>query len=308
MKLTQLHIYLPVHNRGGLTASFISHFLSEINDELPFQFWILDDGCTDDTVDRVLGIMPSANIVSLDGKAYWGGALNAIHTLILERHRAGFVQECYLVCNDDIRFAHGALQIALSSLTNQRVVCCLSSVLDHQDLASFDNSVELASTQLPPMHRFDPSNGLFMQELNPSAVNVSSTYGMLTTLHPWMSVGMIPNSIPHYLSDWWLTYSFFMHNYSIVHPAGFLCYTSALTTNNHRIESRPRFRSGLKWLLFALQHCLKSASLTSPSYAPAWITFLKQYSKEPGLFNRLLKLRLAFVLGIALRCFSPFAR
>jgi GT2 family glycosyltransferase len=309
MFFSSLHVFLPVHNRGGLTADFIRHLNRQIKDQLPCQFWILDDGCSDETIELALRVVPTAYVISLGGSAYWGGALNSIRDIIVDRFRNGFTRECYLVCNDDIRLVKGAVQAALQALTTRRVVCSLARVLPHNEFLSLD--LPDFSPHMPPaMHRFDPLSGQFVAESDPSRVNVASTYAMLTTYDPWISVDSIPDSIPHYLSDWWLTYSFSRNNFSILHPPGFFCYTSDLTTNNHSETSSFGMASGSVLRLFWLvcRHCVQSASLKSPSYAPAWIIFLKKYSAERRLFNRLLKLRLAFALGFILKFFPPLSK
>lgn len=298
MNYSNLHVFLPVHNRGNLTANFIRHFLRLIDSNAPCQFWILDDGCTDNTIELALKQMPGAVIITLSGSAYWGGALNAIRDIILNRHIEGFRDELYLVCNDDIRLPLDSLSIAINSLSVSNVVCALSETIDHRLLLS-DEFLQSTCSKHLPMHRFDPVSSKFVVEYNSCKVDTASTYAMLTTSNPWIASEPIPSSIPHYLSDWWLTHSFSKLGFAIVHPPGFTCITSALTTNNQIICPSARndllspFLKFRTWLKYASQ----SVDPKSPSYAPAWITFLNRYSNHPRLWIVLLRYRVAFFVG-----------
>ena len=297
-----IHIFLPVYNRGPITASFISHALRHLPAGLCYQFWILDDGCTDNTVELALKQMPAAKIIELSGNAYWGGALNVIRKIIVNRYAAGFRQEHYLVCNDDIRFQNDSLNVAINSLRSSNVVCALPEMVDHELFLSEEIAPGEASS-ISPMHRFDTVRCQFVVELDPCKVDTASTYAMLTTCDPWIASEPIPSSIPHYLSDWWLTHSFSNLGFAIIHPPGFACFTSTLTTNNKVNNSVVRhdlFSPILKfrdWFKYARE----SVDPKSPSYAPAWITFLARYSNLPRLWTKLLRYRLAFLVGSFLK-------
>ena len=309
MKYSNLHVFLPVHNRGNLTANFIRHILSLVDSNAPCKFWILDDGCTDNTIELALKQEPGAAIIKLSGSAYWGGALNAIRKIIVNRHVEGFRYEHYLVCNDDVRLSLDSLSIAINSLSCSNVVCALSETIDHKLLLSDQISKRTCSKHLP-MHRFDSVSAKFVVEYNPCKADTASTYAMLTTSDPWIASEPIPSSIPHYLSDWWLTHSFSKLGFAIVHPPGFMCFTSALTTNNQ--VNSPAVRHDFLFPLLKFRNWLKyareSVDPKSPSYAPAWITFLNRYSNHPRLWFVLLRYRLAFFIGSSLNKIESFTQ
>jgi glycosyltransferase involved in cell wall biosynthesis len=309
MKYSNLHVFLPVHNRGNLTANFIRHFLRLIDPNSPCQFWILDDGCTDNTIELALKQIPGAAIIKLSGSAYWGGALNAIRKIIVNRHVEGFRYEHYLVCNDDIRFPLDSLSIAMNSVSDSNVVCALPEMIDHNILLG-DQIPHRASSRFKPMHRFDPICAQFVVEYNPLKVDTASTYAMLTTSDPWIASEPIPSSIPHYLSDWWLTYSFSKLGFAIVHPPGFDCFTSTLTTKNRVNVSALRHDLVFPYFKFRnwLKYARESVNPKSPSYAPAWITFLKRYSNTPILWIVLLRYRVAFFVGSSLNKLESFVQ
>jgi len=272
-----------------------------------YQFWILDDGCIDNTVQLALEVMPSANVIRLSGNAFWGGALNVIRKIIVNRHFEGFRHELYLVCNDDIRFPFDSLNLAIHAVSNRNIVCALPDMIDH-DVFLSDQIPQRTSAKLRPMHRFDPIRAQFVVEYDHSKVDTASTYAMLTTCDPWIISEPIPSSIPHYLSDWWLTHSFSRLGFAIAHPPGFTCFTSTHTTNNHFNSPALRYDFLFPYLKFRnwLKYARASVDPKSPSYAPAWITFLDRYSNHPRLWIVLLRYRIAFFVGSSLSKLESF--
>lgn len=302
MRFSKLHIFLPVHNRGPVTATFISHVMAQIRNIIPYEVWILNDGCTDNTIELALEAFPAARVITLSGSAYWGGALNAIKQIIVNRHNDGFQHECYLVCNDDIRFSSGSLELALDALLPTYVVCALAETIEH-DLFLSDNILRTDPTPLLAMHRFDSSKGQFVVESDPLMVDVSSTYAMLTTVDPWLLSDPIPLTIPHYLSDWWLTYGFSKLGFKIVHPPGFTCFTSALTTNNKFTYSTSDLVAFpfLGWFRSLFMYAAYSVDPRTPCYSPAWITFLRKHSNPTQFRISLFRYYFLFFLGSSLK-------
>jgi len=304
-----INVYLPVHNRGKLTSLFIGHLRSLIDDCIELRFWILDDGSTDDTVQLALRKDPSARIISLDGSAYWGGALNKVRSLILERFALGLCNELYMICNDDIRLNRGAMIDALSAVNDNSIVCALCKSEDF----CLEMESELSSPNLLPqilMDRFDIQSGRFLLEADPELVNVASTYAMLTTARPWLSSKPIPDSIPHYLSDFWLTHCFWRRGFKIVHPIQFRGITSSTTTRNLP-RDYPSYLPQLRLIRVFHRIYLQSldaCTVTSPSFSPAWVEFLSGFSRNPKLGFQLARLWLLFTVGIIIRCFSGLKR
>jgi len=303
-----LNVFLPVHNRGCLTALFIEHLRALVNDHIRLVFWILNDGCTDDTIYLALKMEPTAHVVNLNGNAYWGGALNKVRSLILESCRHGPSNELYMTCNDDIRLMDTSMICAISSVTNDNVVCALCRPLEIRLREGFEPSLDAFAGQLS-MQRFDSALERFVDEFDQNMVNVASTYAMLTTASPWLNSEPIPAAIPHYLSDYWLTHSFWRRGFAIVHPNEFRGVTCVSTTRNLPEQSFSYLQGNRIPIFFSRIYfkAIDAASVTSPHYAPAWAKFLGCFSMRPTLFP-FRRLWLFYFLGIIFKSFARVVR
>jgi glycosyltransferase involved in cell wall biosynthesis len=306
--LINLYLFLPVYNRGRLTANFLEHIKPLIPECYLLRPIILEDCCTDNTVELAKLVCPDLHVIRLSGSHYWGGALNSIRDYIRSSRCKAGDNDIYMVCNDDVRFHPHSLAKALTLVKENLIVSALT-VLVEDDFVSAD-SVHASSYDehdVESMHYFDPSSGAFKPTANSSLVNICETRAMLTTAAPWLECLPIPVSIPHYLSDYWLTYDFSNKGFRIKHPIDFICYNSLITTQNTFGKDQQHFEIvGLNrgWFRERLRNyvlsCLSSVTKTSPSYAPAWITFLSAFSCQPNLPWILFKHRTQFVLGIIL--------
>lgn len=289
-----LTVFLPIHNRGRLTANFIKHLHSIRPAWLRAEFVILDDRSTDSTLAHILAI-EEAVVVALDGNAFWGGAINAAKKYVSGQAVIGNTSDYYLLANDDIRYRSkdGFLR-GLEAVSKGSVVCARATTVPHADLDTL--CIDAARDGVWKGTFYDWRSGRFRDVEGNQAPNVAATYSMLSTVDAWQAASFIPPTIPHYLSDYWLTHDLTDKGFRILHPEGFTCVTSSLTSNNHR---RPIEISGLKEIVERLG-CYTAK--TSPLYIPAWITFwakgrpsLSRYIKIVARLS-LYALALAFAL------------
>lgn len=307
-----LNIFLPVHNRASITSAFVDHLKSALPPAWPVRLWVLDDGCTDHTLQAIQDIWPAYCVVSLGGRAYWGGALNAICSICRNglRHFPIINDELVMVCNDDIRFGADALSIALHAVNSESVVFASSQ------LEQFDASSRLVGSfhAFRPQEfcRFDSRIGKFFPASNIKDVNVASTYALIAPSSAWAAAS-VPRTVPHYLSDYWVTYQMYLAGYRIDHPKGFHCYVSdASTRNKPELVTQPQNsrKNHANRLLHAVKRRLasaaKSADLLDPGYPLAWASFLRIC--EPPKISRIsfaiLKLQAKF--GVLIRAMGMF--
>jgi hypothetical protein len=199
----------------------------------------------------------------------------------------------------------GAMISALSALTDSNFVCALCRPLDIRLAEGFQPPPDAYSGQLS-MQRFDSQRETFVDEYDRKRANVASTYAMLTTAAPWLDSEPIPASIPHYLSDYWLTHSFWRKGFAIVHPNEFRGVTCVSTTRNLPEQSFS-YLQGNRILIFLNRIYFKAidaASVTSPHYAPAWAKFLESFSLRPAPFP-FRRLWLFYFLG---KVFKPLIK
>jgi len=284
-----LTVLLPVHNRGGMTAAFIKHLDRILPSSYALSVVIFDDGCTDDTVECARKEWPSAAIIQLGGHAFWGGALNAAASYVQEQARQRMGSDYYLLCNDDIRFStQASLLIALKATSDQTIVCARAVMVDHARIINADFTTSSTQSTATKAIHYCSRLGKFIPACDESRVNVASTWAMLTTQKPWLHSVAIPTSIPHYLSDYWLTYNLSKIGFHISHPEQFTCLVSIQTTRNvHK-------SSGQNWLESKNTRIKEITSKTSPEYAPAWISFYKQDSPSAVKHLKIIKLWLLF--------------
>lgn len=286
-----LTVLLPVHNRGSLTASFVLHLSELLPDDMNLRVVIFDDGCTDETLANVKRIWPSVEIASLDGNAFWGGAINAIIDYIKSRPLSE--EGIYLLANDDIRFpSKSAFLAGLREVDRGSLICATEVRVQSLGQNSHDIIHQHRSSGTHGIH-YNQETGNFENANMSKPVNVSSTYAMLSTKDPWLSAPAIPITIPHYLSDYWLTYKLGLLGFKIVHPDNFICLESALTSRRGQVPIGEK----KNWLSAKLDYLQSSLNKTSPSYLPAWIEFLSQKPISQAVRIKVLKLQLQNFLG-----------
>lgn len=299
-----LYLFLPVFNRGRLTANFLAHILPLIPSGYSLKPVLLDDRSTDNTIIDALFVCPDALVIQLSGRDYWGGALNRIREFICAINGKNNYNHLYMVCNDDIRFSIDSLAEPLR-IVDPSIIVSANTIHIEDDLGSLAACYSFSASidMYEPMNYFDPSTGRFLTTHDPALVNLCETHVLISTAHPWLCSSPVPNSIPHYLSDFWLTYSFFNNGFRIIYPQSFACFNSLATTKNHPCSFGVNNDLTLKiykikiyaFKLFGI--FLSAAQVTSPSYAPAWITFLSSFSRQKNIGLILLKHRLLYLLG-----------
>lgn len=105
-------IIIPVHNRRDLTLACLRH-LRTVGDLGRFAVVIVDDGCTDGTVDAVRAEFPAVEILRGDGNLWWTGAIALGMKHAFDRDAAAV---CWL--NDDCLPASGTLGAILEQATS----------------------------------------------------------------------------------------------------------------------------------------------------------------------------------------------
>jgi glycosyltransferase involved in cell wall biosynthesis len=291
------------------------HVLEEVPSDYEFRLWIVDDGCTDNTIDLLSAICNPYAIIRLDGNAYWGGALNAIRSIVSKRlqvaedRNGNNSQQIVMVCNDDIRFQPHALKAGLLALDPAKVVCARCSAADFDP--TLPSACPTSSQVANLMFFFDKEQGRFALTTNLSQVNVAPTYAIMSYAQAWSECRAIPCTIPHYLSDYWLTYEMHSNGFRLLFPDGFSCCSALGTTRNKRVPwpkaASVNLPAWTSWL-HAIQACrplaaslISYADPLSVAYAPAWITFLLAHSPKAAVSSASLRMLLFYVIGLALR-------
>ena len=298
--MTSLTVLLPVYNRGNMTASFITHLGELLAKSMSMKVVLFDDGSTDETINLAREVFPGLTLVRLDGKAYWGGAINAISDYMKQNADHTNDNEIYLLANDDIRFpSEHALFAGINAVSRDSFACARSILVPSIEAESI-KSIATCNISFGSGVRYHQDKGIFSEATLNSPANVASTWAMLSTREAWGSDLKVPRSIPHYLSDYWFTYNLVKLGFNLRQPHQFTCYASLGSTRNKPTAAKSKCN-----IIFDRDLVKRYLQATSPEYLPAWIEFLGQEPISSLVKRRLLKLRLkAIILTLLMSCLS----
>lgn len=98
--MKRIAILITCHNRETLTLRCIRS-LSKTNNKQKYEldFFVVNDGCTDDTESLIKKEFPTVQILEGDGSLYWNGGM---HLAFKTAKSIGF--DFYLWVNDDVEF------------------------------------------------------------------------------------------------------------------------------------------------------------------------------------------------------------
>jgi GT2 family glycosyltransferase len=187
-----LHIVVPVHNRAAVTERLAAALARQTMSQ--FRLLLIDDGCTDDTVSRVLARLGAqcVRVLRGNGDLWWAGALQlAYEQLCAEVLDEG---DAVLILNDDVEVDDDFLQQGLTVLAESPGACIQAIGLD----TATGTADRGAVVDLARLH--------FRAARSGEAPNCLSTRGLLMSARSFTrSGGLRPRWLPHYLSDYEFT-------------------------------------------------------------------------------------------------------
>ena len=186
-----LYIVLPVHNRAPVTSRFLSDLDKQTHSD--YQLVLVDDGCTDRTVDIARETLPQLlHVLTGDGQLWWAGALQMAYAYLLAKGLSN--DDAVLLINDDVRIAADFLSCGLAAL-RAHPGSCIQAV-----------GVDPANGQLDHGAMADTRRLSFRAARQGEAPNCLSTRGLLMSGKTFAaSGGFRPRWLPHYLSDYEFT-------------------------------------------------------------------------------------------------------
>ena len=256
-----MQIFIPCHNRSATTLSFIDHLIEHWPSRIPFSLIILDDGSTDGTSYLISSKWPNLRIPLLDGRQFWGGALNAIQNLLLSQCVLPFSSEddpWVMIANDDIRYPPGCLEYALEMIYDPNF--------------QFDILAPALVVGWGKVS-FDVTTGRFLEHFSYGASNLAVTMSTFLRRSTWLQAEPVPKGIPHYLSDYWFTHSLSCKGFRITTIPEFEVIIRSDTTRPSGPVA-PGWRARRAYW----RCCLDPRS---PDYLPAAIAFRRRFSAEP---------------------------
>lgn len=146
---TRVAVLLTCHNRKSKTLSCLETlYRAAIPIEMEFQVYLVDDGCTDGTVESVSNTFPSVKIIQGNGNLYWAGGMRlAWNTALKEQNYDAFILlnddvklhanfiENFISCDEYSRTTYGSAGVysaATEDPVNQKITYGGSKILSHR--------------------------------------------------------------------------------------------------------------------------------------------------------------------------------
>jgi GT2 family glycosyltransferase len=187
-----VHILLPVHNRAVVTAAFAAALAGQDHDD--YRLILIDDGCTDNTVDLVKRLIPSQRlcVLSGDGGLWWAGALQLGYEFL--QYQPLTDEDTVLIVNDDISIESDFLSNGLTALA-KHPGSAIQAIGYDQKTGTVDRGA-LANLWVL---RFNAAT-------TEKPANCLSTRGLIMRAPIFKkSGGFRPKLLPHYMSDYEFT-------------------------------------------------------------------------------------------------------
>jgi len=117
------------HNRRDKTSACLRSLRDQIRlstSAFRLNVFLVDDGCTDDTVNAALEIWPGANIIAGDGNLFWCGGMRKAWSAA-----AATDPDYYLLVNDDtVLFAQAVTELLAICPTPESPVIAVGAIRD----------------------------------------------------------------------------------------------------------------------------------------------------------------------------------
>jgi len=187
-------ILLPVHNRKDITRKFLECLINQTYQN--YHLILIDDGCTDDTVEMAKSLIRNITILSGNGHLWWAGSLQLGYKY-LRKTKEFKGDDVVLIINDDVSIKKDFLEIAAELIEQNK-----ENKIIFQAIAVDKNT---GKKELPGVFynnkflSFEPTEDI-------DKINCLSTRGLFLRIIDFIeSGGFHPRLLPHYLSDYEFT-------------------------------------------------------------------------------------------------------
>ncbi|MBN1182646.1 MAG: glycosyltransferase family 2 protein [Bacteroidales bacterium] len=122
-------VLMTCHNRKTKTLACLdSLYKQSLSDGFYFEVFLVDDGCTDGSVDAVRKMFPDVNVIQGNGKLFWNKGMNLAWTKAIESKKHSY----YLWLNDDVILNSNALEELLFGINEYEDNAIISGVTQSQ--------------------------------------------------------------------------------------------------------------------------------------------------------------------------------
>jgi len=110
-KVTRIAVLLTCYNRRDTTLTCLEALMNQTAvDDVQFQVYLVDDGCTDGTGDAVRKHFPHVNIIQGNGKLFWNGGMRLAWSEAMKGN-----YDFYLWLNEDTYLFPHAVKVLLDT-------------------------------------------------------------------------------------------------------------------------------------------------------------------------------------------------
>jgi len=188
MTKPKIYILLPVHNRRATTRNFVASLSAQSYRN--FHLVLIDDGCTDGTVEMVRETVGALTVISGNGNWWWAGSLQQGYLWL--KLRALDASDLVLIINDDTEFEADFLQNAVGLMQGRDRTMLLAWCYCRDTGKLLEAGVHVDWSRLS-----------FDLAASPSEINCLSTNGLCMSLYDFLATGGFrPALLPHYASDY----------------------------------------------------------------------------------------------------------
>jgi GT2 family glycosyltransferase len=220
--MSKIYIILPVHNRVEITRSFLECLKRQTHNN--YHLILIDDGCTDTTVEITKKLVPNLDIVKGDGSLWWGGSLHEAYLHLKEKKI--YDDDFVLIANDDTRFSNDFIETGISLLRDKTKTLLLARAFSEQRSCELDRGIHI---NWPLM--------TFKQAERNDEINCLSTRGLFLKAKDYLSLdGFLPHKLPHYCSDYEFTIRASRQGYNLCTNESLRLYVNEETTGVHSIK------------------------------------------------------------------------
>jgi len=298
LTIPSIATYVPIYGRECETDDFILNLVSAYGRFAILNIFIID--CKGTYCAAEISIIAkeyncSVQLIHASQSDYWGACIN-----ISLRHFIASKDQYFLICNNDsYHFPELAEGMIGNLVRNGSALCAIGNVeyFDREEIYRSSPALGCALSKyvkcISHGVRFDSRSLSFIPVYDGRNPNVAPTVSIAISRKFIMAAGsslFVPNSIPHYLSDYYFTHELHKHGVFLLPDHG--------------------------WLVLRFKNEPSAVPNNSPfhikshSYIPAWIAFFRRNVSARyrllvlfWLIHRLLAFSVSSLKSICLRLF-----
>jgi GT2 family glycosyltransferase len=240
----KIYVVLPVHNRVSTTKNFIACLKEQTYQN--YHLILVDDGCTDGTVEYVKNEIDHLTVLHGNGNLWWAGSLTKAYRHLAKRDIAH--DDIVWTNNDDTLFDPDYFERLINdpALEPEALVISPGHSLT-SDFTERGFKVDWPSLRIDRLNEGEEPDAITTRGL----YMLYPTYISLGPLHPWL--------LPHYLSDIEYTIRAKRRGFKLVISSHTHIYVDRSNTGSHK-DNSTRFKE------YLINHLLSKKSAYNTVY------------------------------------------